>query len=33
MENDEEIKKHYEKLFDRAYELGYKYSHSLTEKS
>jgi NAD(P)H dehydrogenase (quinone) len=32
MEDEEAIKKHYESLFNRAYELGNTYSHSLTEK-
>lgn len=32
IENEEEVKKHYESLFHRAYELGNTYSHSLTKK-
>lgn len=30
-ENENEIKQHYDQLFQRAYELGNTYSHSLTE--
>jgi NAD(P)H dehydrogenase (quinone) len=32
IDNEDEIKKHYDSLFQRAYELGYTYSHSLSKK-